>query len=74
MSYWHLPQRNNTPLKIIYIGNGCEGYNNTITIPAKSEITSTMAIPERTTFFLTFNDQYQIYHHMVFGHILPMIY
>ena len=24
------------PLKIIYIGNGCEGYSNTITIPAKS--------------------------------------
>ena len=47
------------PLKIIYIGNGCEGYSNTITIPAKSELTSTMDIPERTIFFLAFNDQYQ---------------
>ena len=47
------------PLKIIYIGNGCEGYSNTITIPAKSELTSTMDIPERTTYFLAFNDQYQ---------------
>ena len=47
------------PLKIIYIGNGCEGYSNTITIPAKFELTSTMDIPERTTFLLTFNDQYQ---------------
>ena len=47
------------PLKIIYIGNGCEGFSNTITIPAKSELTSTMDIPERTTFFLTFNDKYQ---------------
>ena len=47
------------PLKIIYIGNGCERYSNTITIPAKSELTSTMDIPERTTYFLTFNEQYQ---------------
>ena len=47
------------PLKIIYFGNGCEGYNNTITIPAKSECTSIMDIPERTIFFLAFNDQYQ---------------
>ena len=39
------------PLKIIYIGNGCEGYSNTITIPAKSELTSTMGIPERTTYY-----------------------
>ena len=39
------------PLKIIYIGNGCEGYSNAITIPAKSELTSTMDIPERTNFF-----------------------
>ena len=46
------------PLKISYIGNGCEGYSNTITIPAKSELTSTMDIPERTTYFLAFNDQY----------------
>ena len=47
------------PLKIIYIGNGCEGFSNTITIPAKSELTSTMDIPERTNFFLTFNEKYQ---------------
>ena len=47
------------PLKIIYIGNGCEGYSNTITIPAKSELTSTTDIHERTTYFLAFNDQYQ---------------
>ena len=47
------------PLKIIYIGNGCEGYSNTITISAKSELTSTVDIPERTTYFLAFNDQYQ---------------
>ena len=47
------------PLKIIYIGNGCEGYSNTITRPAKSELTSTIHIPERTTYFLAFNDQYQ---------------
>ena len=47
------------PLKIIYIGNGCEGFSNTITIPAKSERTSTMDIPERTNFFWTFNEKYQ---------------
>ena len=60
------------PLKIIYIGNGCEEYSNTITIPAKSELTSTMDIPERTTYFLAFNDQYQTYLLMVFGHTLLM--
>ena len=47
------------PLKNVYIGNGCEGYSNTITIPAKSELTSTMDIAERTNFFLKFNDKYQ---------------
>ena len=46
-------------MKIIYIGNGCEVYSNTITIPAKSELTSTIVIPERTTYILAFNDQYQ---------------
>ena len=58
------------PLKIIYIGNGCEGFSNTITIPAKSELTSTMDIPERTTFFLQFNDKYQnIASHGILSHI-----
>ena len=33
------------PLKIIYIGNGCEGFSNTITIPAKSELTSYHGYP-----------------------------
>ena len=47
------------PLKIIYIGNGCEGFSNTITIPAKSELTSTMDIPERKSFLSKFNDKYQ---------------
>ena len=65
------------PLKIIYIGNGCEGFSNTITIPAKSELTSTMDIPERTTFFLKFNDKYQniasygIWSHITYEKLTP---
>ena len=47
------------PLKIIYIGNGCEGYSSSITIPAKSELTSQIDAPERSAFFLSFNDKYQ---------------
>ena len=42
------------PLKIIYIGNGCEGYSNTITIPAKSELTSTMDIPGKDNILFGF--------------------
>ena len=33
------------PLKIAYIGNGCEGYSSSITIPAKSELTSQIDAP-----------------------------
>ena len=64
-------------LKIIYIGNGCEGLSNTITIPAKSKLTSTMDIPERTTFFLKFNDKYQniasygIWSHITYEKLTP---
>ena len=47
------------PLKIVYIGNGCEGYSSSITIPAKSELTSQIDTPERSAFFLSFNDKYQ---------------
>ena len=47
------------PLKIVYIGNGCEGYSSSITIPAKSELTSQIDAPERSAFFLSFNDKYQ---------------
>ena len=39
------------PLKIIYIGNGCEGYSSSITIPAKSELTSQIDAPERSGIF-----------------------
>ena len=47
------------PLQVIHIGNGCEGYNPSIKIPAKSELTSQNDIAERTTYFLDFNAQYE---------------
>ena len=47
------------PLQIVHIGNGCEGYSPSIKIPAKSELTSQNDIAERTTYFLSFNEQYQ---------------
>ena len=44
--------RNNTvtevkpPLQIINIGNGCEGYAPNLYIPAKTELTTTLILPE----------------------------
>ena len=47
------------PFQIIHVGNGCEGYNPSIKIPAKSELTSQNDIAERTTYFMDFNVHYQ---------------
>ena len=46
------------PLQIVHIGNGCEGYSPSITIPAKSELTSQMDYQDRTDYFLGFNANY----------------
>ena len=47
------------PLTIIHIGNGCEGYNSNLFIPAKSELTSEDETLTRHVFFLEFIDEYQ---------------
>ena len=47
------------PLKIVYIGDGCEGYSSNLFIPAKSELTSEDKTLTRHVFFLDFNDEYQ---------------
>ena len=46
------------PLQIIDIGNGCEGYSPNIYIPAKTELTTTVSLPECTNFLLYFNFKY----------------
>ena len=46
------------PLQIVHIGNGCEGYSSSISIPAKSELTNTVEIEERANFFFGFNENY----------------
>ena len=47
------------PIHVLKIGNGCEGYSNTVSIPAKSEITTQFHDNDRSDFFLAFNAQYQ---------------
>ena len=47
------------PLTIVQIGNGCEGYNSNLFIPAKSELTSEDKTLTRHVFLLEFNDEYQ---------------
>ena len=46
-------------LQIIYIGDGCEGYSQSIAIAAKTEITSNFNIDSRVRFFISFNTAYQ---------------
>ena len=48
-----------TPLTIVHIGNGCEGYSSNLFIPAKSQLTSEDETLTRHVFFLEFNDEYQ---------------
>ena len=47
------------PLTIIYVGDGCEAYNNNLFIPAKSELTSTDSSLVRHNYFQKFNEEYQ---------------
>ena len=47
------------PLTIVKIGNGCEGYNDNIFIPAKSELTSEESLWARDQYFIEFNQCYQ---------------
>ena len=51
-------QKINPPLQIIHVGNGCEGYSASISIPAKSELTSEEDYKERTDYFMGFNANY----------------
>ena len=46
------------PLQIVHIGNGCEGYSPSITIPAKSELTADIDQIGRANYFLKFNPKY----------------
>ena len=46
-------------LQIIYIGDGCEGYSQSLAIAAKTEITSSFNIDSRVRFFISFNTEYQ---------------
>ena len=48
-----------SPLTLVYIGNGCEGYCNTIFIPAKTDITNRPALIKRKEYLLQFNKVYQ---------------
>ena len=48
-----------TPLEIVYVGNGCEGYSPHLYIPACSTLTSEINILDRGRYFLNFNDKYQ---------------
>ena len=52
-------QSSETPLTILYVGNGCEAYSANIYIPAKSELTSHDPELTRHVFFLDFNEEYQ---------------
>ena len=47
------------PVEIVYIGNGCEGYNPHLYIPAHSTLTSEINIFERGQYFLKFNAKYR---------------
>lgn len=46
-------------LQIIHVGNGCEGYSPSITMPAKSELTTDIDQLGRANYFLKFNPKYQ---------------
>ena len=46
------------PLQIVYLGNGCEGYNPSMFLPAKNEMTSHAQIESRKEYFLQFNYVY----------------
>ena len=46
-------------LQIIYIGDGCEGHSPSLTIAAKTEITSNFNMDSRVRFFISFNAEYQ---------------
>ena len=47
------------PLTLIFIGNGCEGYNHNLYIPSKTDLTSEIDTSSRCKFFLGFNVIYQ---------------
>ena len=48
-----------SPLTIIYIGNGCEGFGSKVYIAAKSDLTSEEDTSLRESFFIGFNFVYQ---------------
>ena len=47
------------PLQIVVIGNGCEGYNPSLAMAAKNEITAIQNILSRPGFFVKFNSIYK---------------
>ena len=46
------------PLKIVDVGNGCKAYSDSIYIPDKSELTTTLQSITRSQFFLEYNFNY----------------
>ena len=46
------------PLQIVDIGNGCKAYSASISIPTKSELTTTLQSVTRSQFFLDYNFNY----------------
>ena len=43
------------PLQIVYLGNGCEGYNPSMFLSAKNEMTTHAQIESRKEYFLQLN-------------------
>ena len=48
-----------TPLQIVYVGNGYEGFSSSIFIPAKLDQAVTEEIEPRQKYFLEFNEIYE---------------
>ena len=46
------------PLQIVHLGNGCEGYNPSMFLPAKNEMTTHAQIESRKEYFQQFNYVY----------------
>ena len=48
-----------SPLQIIYVGNGCEGFSSSVFILAKSDQAVIKEIEPRQKYFLEFNEIYE---------------
>ena len=60
------------PLQIVDVGNGCEPSSANIYIPAKSELTATLQLINRSQFFLDFNFNYTNVSIFLYGIILTL--